>query len=277
MGGGGRGGGGVIEAAPGKVPAGSAGTGAPGGSLAANCALFNNGLAGATVAARPNFPFLFKDRDRDKFRLLGNWFPNERLSLTFLVEDSKDKYSAPTGDSGLHSAGMRMYSLDAAYVLSDAWRLSAYWSRGEQTTKAGHSSDYDATLKDTADSIGLGLNGKPSGRVQGGADLTYLNDVLKYKQDPDPAITANNRIYLNAVGGLPDVTYRLLRLKFFGEYALDRASYLRVDLIHQRTLFDEWTYNYNNTPFFYSDNTTLSAKQNQSVTFLGASYIYRFK
>ena len=107
--------------------------------------------------------------------------------------------------------------------------------------------------------------------------MTYLNDVLKYRQDPDPAITTNNRIYLNTVGGLPDVTYRLLRLKLFSEYAVDKSSFVRLDMILQRTLFNEWTYEYNGNPFFYTDNTTLSAKRNQNATFLGASYIYKFQ
>ncbi len=239
---------------------------------AATCGGFNNGVYSPTAI----FPFIFMDRNRDKVKLMANWSPNDRLSLQFFVEDGKDKYSAPT-QHGLRDSGMRMYSADATYMLSDAWRLSGYLSRGDQVTHAGHSTGYDAALRDINDSVGIGLLGKPSGRFQMGADLTYLNDRLIYLQDYDPAASADNKIFLTAVGGLPDVTYRLLRLKLFGEYALDKASYLRFDLVHQRTLFDEWTYNYNNTPFFYGDNTTLSAKQNQSVTFLGASYIYRFK
>jgi len=50
-----------------------------------------------------------------------------------------------------------------------------------------------------------------------------------------------------------------------------------VDLIHNRTTFNEWTYNYAGTPYLYSDNTTINANQKQSVTFLGASYVYRFQ
>lgn len=250
---------GVIEADPNKA------------SITA-CPTFNNGIYSRTGI----FPFLFKDRNRDKVKFRADWSPIDRLSMNFIVEDGKERYAGPS-DTGLKDTGMRFYSADAAYALSDAWRLTAFLSRGEQSTTADHSSGYDAQLKDIADSVGLGLIGKPSGRFQVGADLQYLNDRLIYKQDYDPAASANNKIFLNTVGGLPDVTYRLIRLKLFGEYALDKASYLRFDLIHQRTLFDEWTYNYNNTPFFYGDNTTLSAKQNQSVTFAGASYIYRFK
>jgi hypothetical protein len=114
-------------------------------------------------------------------------------------------------------------------------------------------------------------------RFQMGADLTYLNDKLKYLQDYDPLASAQNKLFLTEQGGLPDVTYRLIRLALFGEYAVDKASYVRLDLIHHRTKFNEWTYNFNGVPFTYSDNTTLNAKEHQNVTFVGISYVYRFK
>ena len=52
---------------------------------------------------------------------------------------------------------------------------------------------------------------------------------------------------------------------------------MRVDFIHHRTSFNEWTYSPNGIPFLYSDNTTISAQEKQSVSFIGASYIYKFK
>jgi hypothetical protein len=39
--------------------------------------------------------------------------------------------------------------------------------------------------------------------------------------------------------------------------------------IHERTSFNEWTYNFNGVPFYYSDFTTINAQQKQSVSFLG--------
>jgi len=222
------------------------------------------------------FPFIFEDRQRDKLKLTANWTPTDRLSLQLLVEDGKDKYSGPT-EHGLRDSGMRMLSVDAAYALSGTWKLTGYLSRGEQTVNAGHSTGYDAALRDIADSLGLGVVGKPSSRLQLGGDLTYINDRLIYQQTQDPLASAANTAFLAGSGGLPDVTYRLVRLKLFGEYALRKNAYVRVDVVHQRTLFNEWTWGYNGVPFAYSDNTTLGASQNQSVTFVGASYIYRFQ
>ena len=222
------------------------------------------------------FPFIFMDRNRDKVRLMGNWTPIDRLSLQIFLDDGSDTFSGPT-EHGLRKTKMNNVSVDAAYTVSDAWKLTGYLSRGKQSLDAGHSTGYDGLIDDTAWSYGVGVIGKPSGRLQLGADLMGIDDTLAYKQTLDASNTSATNTALIAGGGLPDVTYRLLRLKLFGEYALDKASYLRFDLVHQRTMFNEWTYNYNGTPFLYSDNTTLNANQNQNVTFLGVSYVYKFQ
>ncbi|HEV8095846.1 MAG TPA: MtrB/PioB family decaheme-associated outer membrane protein [Burkholderiales bacterium] len=222
------------------------------------------------------FPFMFLDRDRDKVKLLANWSPSRELDFTFFVEDGKDKYSGPT-ESGLRDTRMTMFNADVSYSLSDAWKLSAYLSQGRQRTSAGHSTGYDGVLTDTNSSFGTRLTGKVSSRLNVGADLVYLNDVLKYHQDCDPACSATNAAFLAIAGGLPDVTYRLTRLTLFGAYAIDKTSYVRLDVVHERTKFNEWTYNFNGVPWTYSDRTTLGAKENQQVTFVGASYIFRFE
>jgi hypothetical protein len=169
-----------------------------------------------------------------------------------------------------------MVSVDASYTLNDAWRLTAYVSQGDQTVHAGHSTGYDAALHDTNFSTGLGLNGKVSERIRLGGEVTYLNDKLQYQQTQDPSESAANALFLAQQGGLPDVTYRLTRIKFFGLYSLNPRSSVRLDVVHQSTFFNEWTYGYNGVPFTYNDNTTLSSKQNQSVNFLGATYSYKF-
>ncbi len=220
------------------------------------------------------FPFIYMDREREKVRLTGNWMPVEKLSLQVFADRGIDRYHAPT-EHGLRSFQMGNLALDATYALSDAWKLSAYASRGKQTTDAGHSTGYDALLKDTATSFGLGVKGRPMGRLQVGGDLMWVNDVLKYEQTADPAGTQG--AVLAATGGLPDVTYKLTRLNLYGEYALQKNSYVRLDYIHHRTFFNEWTYNFNGVPYLYSDNTTLDAKERQTVNFVGVSYIHKFQ
>ena len=222
------------------------------------------------------FPFIFMDRKRDKVRLMTNWSPNDRLSVQFFADYGVDRYSAPT-EHGLRDTSMRLYSVDVAYALTQVWKLTGYASRGDQTVHAGHSTGYDAALRDINDSVGLGLIGRVSQRAQGGVDLTWLSDTLKYDQQQDPFASPANAAFLAASGGLPDVTYRLVRLRFFGEYGLQKNAFVRLNFIHQRNFFNEWTYNFNGTPFLYADNTTLNAQQNQVVNFVGVSYVYKFQ
>ena len=128
----------------------------------------------------------------------------------------------------------------------------------------------------TNDSAGIRITGKPTSRFQMGADLSYVNDKSSYDQTMSPGASAANVTFLAATP-LPDVEYNMIRLKLFGEYALQKNSAIRLDLIHQHTKLDEWTWGYNGVPFVYNDNTTVGAKQTQNVTFVGASYIYKFK
>ncbi len=221
------------------------------------------------------FPFIYMDRERDKVRGIANWTPMERLSLQVFADRGIDRYHGPT-EHGLRSFQMGTVSVDATYDLSDAWKLSAFGSRGRQTVDAGHSTGYDAILRDTATSFGFGVKGKPLGVLQIGADLMVVYDLLEYKQSADPTSPANQTL-LNTTGGLPDVTYKLTRLNLYGEYALQKNAYVRLDYILHRSFFNEWTYNYNGVPFLFSDNTTLDAKQKQTVNFIGATYVYKFQ
>ena len=222
------------------------------------------------------FPFIYMDRKQDKVRMTGNWTPTEKLSLQVFFDNGKDTFSAPT-EHGLRNTKMNNLSLDASYALSDDWKLNGYWSRGKSSRDSGHSTGYDAIVTDTATSFGAGIAGKPTGRLRVGADLVWVNDKLVYSQTADDSSSAGNKALLASTGGLPDVTYRLLRLNLFGEYAVQKNAYVRLDLIHHRTSFNEWTYNFNGTPFLFSDNTIVTAQEKQSVSFIGASYIYKFK
>lgn len=221
------------------------------------------------------FPFIFEDRERDKMRVQATWAPLERLTLQFVGEDGKDRYRGPT-TKGVSDSGLWLYSLDAAYTLSDAVKMSAYYSRGNSTVHVAHSTGYQAALDDTTDAFGVTATGRMSERLLLGAVATYSKDKLKYQQDLDVLGSAANLAFLAASGGLPDVTYRLLRLRFCGDYAIDARSSVRLDLVHEHSFFNEWTWESNGVPFFYSDNTTVYTQDHQNVTFVGVSYTYRW-
>jgi MtrB/PioB family decaheme-associated outer membrane protein len=219
--------------------------------------------------ATGTFPMTMMDRNRDKVKLSMDWTATENLSVQFMVENGKDSYSAPT-EKGLHDTGVRSYGLDAAMNLSENWKATGYANRGSQTLNLDHAAGYIAELENVNTTLGLGLSGKLSGQMDAGGDLSYVNDKNRYQQSMSSGAALVG-------GGLPDVTYRMVRLKLFGKYALEKNADIRVDMVRQSVKFDEWTWGYNGIPFAYSDNSTVSMQQSQSVTYLGASYIYKFR
>lgn len=223
-------------------------------------------LGGATSSS-------LMDRERDKLKLSADWSPSDKLTLQFMLEDGKDKYSEPhlaTRDgAGLKDTGIRLYGIDASLTLSDIWKLTGYVSHGEQIQHINHSNgtapNYRAELENTNTAIGIGVRGKPSGKLDFGGDLSYLNDKNHYGQ-LQAATTA-----------LPDVIFHQTTLKLFGKYALEKNADVRVDFIQQHTRLNEWTWENGGQSFRYSDNTTVSMKQSQNVAFIGATYIYKLK
>jgi hypothetical protein len=169
------------------------------------------------------------------------------------------------------------YSIDAGWILSETWKLTGYWSLGDQTLHVDHSTGYMAALRNRTDTVGLGIVGKPTGRLEVGADLSYMEDINRYGQTLDQNASATNQAFLAQSGGLPDVTFRQATLKLFGKYAVQKNAAIRVDLLHQRTTLNEWTWGNAGVPFAYSDNTTVSLDQHENVTFVGVAFIYKWQ
>ncbi|HJV88642.1 MAG TPA: MtrB/PioB family decaheme-associated outer membrane protein [Noviherbaspirillum sp.] len=237
------------------------------------------GLSATTI-----MPMNMVDLERDKWKVSADWMPTERLTVQVALENGKDKntnfYNPVAGGKGWRDSDFKLYSLDMAFALTDNWRLTGYASYGDQTLHINHSTGYLLGLNDRNDAVGIGLDGKLSSKLQVGANLSYLNDVNKYGIDAAPSATgapASAANLAQAAIGLPDVTFRTTTLSFFGKYALQKNADIRLDLIHQRNRLVEWTWMNNGVPFAYADNTTVGAQQQQNVSFIGVSYIYKFQ
>jgi hypothetical protein len=121
----------------------------------------------------------------------------------------------------------------------------------------------------------IGVTGKYSSKVNIGASLSYVDDRSAYAQSPDAAALPNVVNQLALSGGLPDINYRQTALKLFANYTLEKKSSVRVDLVHQRTSINDWTWGYNGVPFSYSDSATVSQNANQNVSYIGVTYVYQ--
>jgi MtrB/PioB family decaheme-associated outer membrane protein len=223
------------------------------------------------------FPFIFEDRKRNKVKGLGDWSPMEKLSLQFAVDYGRDNYTAPT-EKGLSSNKLALYSIDASYAISDKVKVSGYYSYSEQTLMINHSTGYLGNLKDKNTTFGVGVKVDANPRLKLGGDILYINDRNVYGTGLDAGASAAAQAQL-ASGQLfiPDATFRDLRLKLYGSYALQKNADIRLEIVHDRTKLDEWTWGFNGVPFLYSDNTSVSLNPTQNVTFVSAIYTYRWR
>lgn len=215
------------------------------------------------------------DRQRDKVRLYADWMPNKSWSVQFSAEEGTDKYSSPSV-YGLSHTRMNQFGVDASYAVSFRWSLNGYVSKGLQTYNQSRIGGPVMAFENNSTTVGLGFTGKPTNQLELGGTLSYVDDTSKYAQSLDGTADAYTAASLTASGGLPDIVFRQTALKLFGKYALDKKSAVRVDFVHQKSTYNDWAWGYNGVPYTYSDGTTLAQKADQSVSFIGVTYVYQF-
>jgi MtrB/PioB family decaheme-associated outer membrane protein len=234
----------------------------------------NNGtpaLSGNRVA-----PIHLADRGRDLLRLTADWQVTEPLSFQFRLDTARDNYDT------IHELGIgprkgefRLYALDANWVVSQNWQATAWISSSaaeqEQAQHTGTGTAglvWAAFLKNTDDSFGFGLRGKPSGVLEVGGDVSHSNLRDRFDQRRLNALSP-----ATVVAPLPDIGTRLTRIQLFARYALQKNSGVRLDYVHDRYTTNDWTW----TGWRYADGTTLVEPPSQKVNLVGLSYYHRFQ
>lgn len=230
-----------------------------------------SGAIGSNLIA----PIHLADRERNKIRLSVDWAVSDPLTLNFYVEDARDDYGTRDGSTvGPMKGSARNYSIDAGYTLTQQWQITAWYSRNdtkaEQTTCAPAgpatcgSPTFAATLKNLSDNFGMGLRGKPAGKLEVGADLSYSDIKDEYQQQA---------LVGAPIASLPNISTKLTRLNLFGKYALQKNSGVRLDYIYDRYKSDDWTW----SNWMYADGTRITQDPNQTANFVGVSYFYRWQ
>jgi hypothetical protein len=273
-------------------------------------------------------PFAFADRNRNKWRLMADWAPVDKVSLQFNYENSKDDYAA--ANAGLQKGTGQLFSMDANVALNDNWQVNGWASH--DISKAHHrgitydprttgglvngttgaalatlpgsvgwlcssanvganqcTTDlvWDMNLKDVGNTLGFNLKGQATAKLVVGANVQWTetksqyptaSNVPTYNTGANGAATGNRSLQ-----GLPDITTTTTKIGLFGEYALEKNTELRIDLVHTRYTTNDWTFMEWNSagtalmPLTMMDGTTVSAKQNQSAVFIGARVNYKFQ
>ena len=243
-----------------------------------------NGVTEVTNAIDPATGFLstaifmptLADRQRDKIKLFADWQAAKDLALQFSAEGGTDSFSLPTA-YGLQKTHMDQFSVDLNYEVSSSWALNAYASKGTQTFNQSRPAGYVMAFDNTSIGAGFGFTGKLMSQLVVGGSLSFGEDESAYAQSLDFLAGSDSIALLAATGGLPNIVYRQTSLKFFGRYALDKQSSVRVDFVHQRSSYNDWAWGYNGVPFTYSDGTTVSQKQDQRVSVIGVTYTYQWQ
>jgi MtrB/PioB family decaheme-associated outer membrane protein len=215
------------------------------------------------------------DRQRDKVKVFADWEPDKKLSVQLSAESGTDKYNYASVN-GLSHTRMEQFNLDASYAMSFRLSFNGYVSYGVQTIDQSRNAGYVMAFENTNTTVGFGFIGKPSNKWELGGNLSYMDDRNKYTQTLDAAADAYSAASLAAAGGLPDIVYRQTMLKLYGKYDLDKKSAVRVDFVHQKVYYNDWAWNYNGVAYTYADGTTVTQQQDQSVNYVGVSYIYKF-
>jgi MtrB/PioB family decaheme-associated outer membrane protein len=252
-----------------------------------------NPLVSADPALLNNvFPDMYMDRDRTKARASLDWAPLDRLDLQVVYEHAQDSFKRQSPSSagtpavatpitaGAREMVVDSLTLDSSLTLSENWKMSAYWTGSEyrwNVNKVGMGED----TRNSSQSFGFGLKGKVTSRIDVGADLVTSRDSTRFTNQ---IVTAG---VVGDIAGwtgqsqpgntLPRIRYSTDRLKLFANYAVDKVSDVRLDVIYQHHKTDDWQWGYNGVPFLYSDNTTVSQPMNQNLVFVGARYIYKFQ
>lgn len=225
-----------------------------------------------------SLPVYLLDRTRNRGRATAEWTPTERTSLQLVVERGTDHFNAPTY-SGVRSGESGLYSLDATYALSERWKLTGFASVSDDTMNVEQPSlsSYQMAMRDVNSTIGLGLSGKATARLDVGGNLAYTHDKNIYGQTLGPSGSAANLAFLAASGGLPDVTFIETRINLYARYALNKQATVRVDVLHQIDKVNDWTWGNAGVPFVYADGSTVFLNSDQKVSVLMARYIYSFR
>ena len=258
-----------------------------------------NALGVVAVAGAPTNqvnPLIWADRRRDKLRLTADWVPEESWSAQFIGDVSSDLYGGR--NMGPRKGTGMFVSADVTYAINASWKISGWLSRERVTADQITHTDYstadnpvanrgvvwEAGIRNVTTAWGLSLKGKPSERLELGADLSSSTDTAEHGMTRLGSIgtpTPANALYGTASPtSLPDYYYRQLSLKLFADYALARNSGIRGSFQFDHVRTNDWTWDnftYNNSALTVTDGTTVSQPRLQNSTFVGATYYYRWR
>lgn len=252
-----------------------------GGSWFTSSGTAGNAIVPALGTVSSTLADMYMDRNRTKLRGTLDWSPLDRFSLQTVLEHTQDDYLRDaTVPTALVTPGARVIvadslTLDSSYTISDDWRLNGYWTRSENKWNVNKATTIAEDTQNFTDTVGLGIKGKPTGRLEVGADILATHDTTNFT-NTTTAVTAGWVGQPLPGNYLPSIHYVTEKLNLFAKYAIEKHADVQMNLGYQHFSTDDWQWGYNGIPFLYSDNTTVSQPMNQHLLFVAARYIYKF-
>lgn len=217
-------------------------------------------------------PIYIADRQRDKIKLALDWAATKDFSMQATLAYAKDNY--PTRGErkdGVREGKSQIFSLDANLALNDDWKAKAWYSlesiRTNLTGPINGATDWIEDSRDQGESLGLGIDGKISEALTLGAKFDVTVSRGDFTQTP------------GSTSPLPAVVNRETKLHLFADYALQKNSSVRLDLISEQYRTDDWQWRFSTgAPFSYgTEGTRVLNNPDQSATFVGVRYTYKFQ
>lgn len=225
------------------------------------------GVDSATIT-----PIYIADRQRDKIKLAVDWAATKDFGMQATMAYTKDNYPVHgERKDGVREGKSQIFSLDANLALNDNWKAKAWYSlesiRTNLTGPITGATDWIEDSRDQGESLGLGIDGKISEALTLGAKFDVTVSRGDFTQTP------------GSTSPLPAVVNRETKLHLFADYALQKNSSVRLDLISEQYRTDDWQWRFSTgAPFSYAtEGTRVLNNPDQSATFVGVRYTYKFQ
>ena len=209
----------------------------------------------------------------------ADWQPNDKLCRC-----SSSPKPAGTGSRSPSSYGLREPSMNSVGLdcdLRDQRQMEPERLRVARPPGSSIRRGPDAAIMafdNTATTLGVGFTGKPTGKLEVGGTLAFINDRSEYAQTLDATAGAGSAALLAATGGLPDIVFRQTTPEAVRQVHAGQA--VRGAGRGRAPALDAGTTGPGATTARRSSSPTARpsiASRRQNVSFIGVTYIYRWQ
>ena len=238
-------------------------------------------------------PVNIADRVRDKVGIGMDWNPLETVSVQAGIDASRDRYpNDSVRKYGLVSGSSHIASVDISWAMTESWKADAWIAKDLSRTRrltyrdansGAALADKDSVLSDSGMSLGLSIKGSLTPSLKAGIDASYGSVDSRTRMDL--TLLGAGAAYPSSGGvsasPFPDYNSSSIRLGLNLEYAVDKNSDVRFDLVAERWRSGDPTWLFSDgSAFTYgttTDGTIVDSGLRRSSAFASVKYTYKFR